>query len=149
MNLHWFFVASSLFLLYIAAGLFSRQIILFEKYSFSKLTQVADADEQGSLYPTVNPRHLVWYFPKYDPESSGNGGWSIFEALFGWSHEATVGSIIGYCLFWAGVIFFVGVLWIKDGKHKYSDPRTGRDSNVRLEEEMNMNGRKKATLESS
>jgi high-affinity iron transporter len=38
------------------------------------------------------------------PLDNGDGGWGIFNSLFGWQNSATYGSVISYNLYWVVVI---------------------------------------------
>jgi high-affinity iron transporter len=38
------------------------------------------------------------------PLENGDGGWGIFNSLFGWQNSATYGSVISYNLYWVAVI---------------------------------------------
>jgi high-affinity iron transporter len=38
------------------------------------------------------------------PLDNGDGGWGIFNSLFGWQNSATYGSVISYNLYWLVVI---------------------------------------------
>jgi high-affinity iron transporter len=40
------------------------------------------------------------------PLLNGGGGWGVFNSLFGWQNSATVGTVVGYCLYWLTVILF-------------------------------------------
>ena len=44
------------------------------------------------------------------PLENGDGGWGVFNSLFGWQNSATYGSVISYNLYWLTVI--VGFLLI-------------------------------------
>jgi high-affinity iron transporter len=44
------------------------------------------------------------------PLENGDGGWGIFNSLFGWQNSATYGSVISYNLYWVAVI--IGFLFL-------------------------------------
>jgi high-affinity iron transporter len=44
------------------------------------------------------------------PLDNGDGGWGIFNSLFGWQNSATYGSVISYNLYWLAVI--IGFLYL-------------------------------------
>ena len=54
----------------------------------------------------------VWHLDCCNPENNfDNGGWQIFNALFGWTNSATIGSVLAYSLYW--VMAIVALVWIK------------------------------------
>ena len=56
------------------------------------------------------------YIQCCSPLENGDGGWGIFNSLFGWQNSATYGSVISYNLYWVAVIAgFVFLGW-KEGK---------------------------------
>jgi high-affinity iron transporter len=52
------------------------------------------------------------------PGENGDGGWGIFNSLFGWQNSATYGSVISYNLYWLVVI--VGFLYMGYRERKSS-----------------------------
>jgi high-affinity iron transporter len=50
------------------------------------------------------------------PLENGEGGWGIFNSLFGWQNSATYGSVISYNLYWVVVIVGFLVLGWKESK---------------------------------
>ncbi|KAF9922294.1 high-affinity iron permease [Linnemannia zychae] len=106
--LHRFFVASTCFLLLIAAGLFSKAINAFEMDKWNKIVG-GDADDAGSY----DPRGNVWALNYGDPNQPDNGGWAFFNSILGWQHVASVGTVTGYCVYWLVIILSVVYLKIK------------------------------------
>ncbi|KAF9978202.1 high-affinity iron permease [Actinomortierella ambigua] len=102
LTLHRFFVASTCFLLVIAAGLFSKAIFAYEMDRWNKLTGV-DADDAG----TFDPRGNVWYLSWGNPNDPNAGFYQFLNAILGWNNIASVGTITGYCLYWVAVILAV------------------------------------------
>ncbi|KAF9925728.1 high-affinity iron permease [Linnemannia zychae] len=106
LNLHRFFTASTCFLLLIAAGLVARAVAAFEAYTWAKLTN-AQSDDGGSY----DPRYNVWALSCCDPKSNDNGGWQLFNALFGWSNIGSIGSVVCYIGYW--LIVIVSLVYMK------------------------------------
>jgi high-affinity iron transporter len=57
------------------------------------------------------------------PLENGDGGWGIFNSLFGWQNSATYGSVISYNLYWLVVIAGFGYLGWKESKDSGADVR--------------------------
>ncbi|KAF9204405.1 high-affinity iron permease [Haplosporangium sp. Z 27] len=96
--LHRFFVASTCFLLLISAGLFAKAINAFEMDKWNKIVG-GDADDAG----TYDPRGNVWAL-NYGNPNDPNAGFAAFcNAVVGWNNIASVGTIVGYCVYWLGV----------------------------------------------
>ncbi|CAG8600225.1 2557_t:CDS:2 [Ambispora leptoticha] len=86
-----FFNIMTVFLFFFAAGLFTTSIGEFQ--------EVTESDDDVAI---------VWKVNCCDPETSE--GWAIANALFGWRAEATVGTTVGYFVYWgvvlAGLLYF-------------------------------------------
>ncbi|KAF9179823.1 high-affinity iron permease [Haplosporangium sp. Z 767] len=104
--LHRFFVASTCFLLLIAAGLFAKAVNAFEMDKWNKIVG-GDADDAGSFDPRIN----VWALSCCNPNDPNQGGWALFNSLFGWNNVASVGTVTSYCVYWLVVI--AGVVYLK------------------------------------
>ena len=61
-----------------------------------------DVSETGSGPGSYSVHGNVWHLPYGNPEMQN--GWSIFNAIFGWSNNASVGTILAYCTYWLAVI---------------------------------------------
>ena len=87
-----FLVVMTNFLLLIGAGLFSKAVGSFQEYAFNQLLG-SDADDAGGDGPGSYPvKGNVWHLNCCNPENtSDNQGWSIFNAIFGWTNNATSG----------------------------------------------------------
>jgi len=85
LSLKLFFGFTTTLLLFIAAGLFS--------YSIHELQEATETHEQ-----------VVWELKCCDPNK--NQFWGIVKTLFGWRNKATVGTTVGYFVYW----FVVGLL---------------------------------------
>jgi high-affinity iron transporter len=65
------------------------------------------------------------------PLENGDGGWGIFNSLFGWQNSATYGSVISYNLYWVVVIagfLFLGWKESKQTVHTVGDEATSETS---------------------
>ena len=73
-------------------------------YEWNQITG-GDAAETGSGPGSYNIRKRVWHVNCCNPELNGsNGGWGVFNSLFGWTNSATYGTVISYNLYWLAVI---------------------------------------------
>jgi high-affinity iron transporter len=53
------------------------------------------------------------------PLNNSDGGWGIFNSLFGWQNSATYGSVISYNLYWVAVIAgFLFLGWKENKQNK-------------------------------
>lgn len=105
-TLHWFLIFSTTFLFLIGAGLFSKGVGFFEYYRFAKAVG-GDVAETGDGPGSYKTQGNVWHLTYGNPEAGSmttNGGWQIFNALFGWNNTATLGSILSYVFYWLLVI---------------------------------------------
>ena len=77
-------------LLLIGAGLFSKSIGSFQTHSFNSLVGSNADDTAGNGPGTYRVQGNVWYLDCCNPEIKTDGqGWSIFNAIFGWTNNAT------------------------------------------------------------
>ncbi|KAJ1940912.1 high-affinity iron permease [Linderina macrospora] len=112
MTFHWFFVASTVLLYLIAAGLMSRGVNFLEMHMFAKYAG-ADPD-RGHM---VNVKQNIWVLDYGNPEiPTGGGGWKIFNAILGWNSLASYGTILSYCLYWAALIAYLLYLGFTEKK---------------------------------
>ncbi|KAL0958080.1 hypothetical protein HGRIS_000256 [Hohenbuehelia grisea] len=120
-----FLVVMTNLLLLIGAGLFSRSVGAFQNNAFNKLLG-ADVDDAGGDGPgSFDVRGNVWHLDCCNPNNSIDGhGWMIFNAIFGWTNSATLGTVLAYVFYWLAVI--VALIYMK-----FSEGRTklfGRES---------------------
>ncbi|ORY04644.1 iron permease FTR1, partial [Basidiobolus meristosporus CBS 931.73] len=103
----WFFVASTCILFLVAAGLFARAIGFLEAHVWALRTDAAnaEADEEGGI--TFDVRTNVWYLDCCNPENPNAGGWQIFNAILGWNNVASIGTILGYVLYWLAIAVYL------------------------------------------
>lgn len=71
-----------------------------------------NADADMDVCPHV---YVQWHLDCCNPENNyDNGGWMIFNAIFGWTNSATYGSVIGYVMYWVAVMGALGGLKWKE-----------------------------------
>lgn len=85
-----FLVVMTNLLLLIGAGLFSKAVGAFEKHAFNTLLG-AEVDDAGGDGPgSYRVQGNVWHLNCCNPENKLDGqGWTIFNAIFGWTNSAT------------------------------------------------------------
>jgi high-affinity iron transporter len=78
------------FILLIGAGLFSKATGSFEKHAFNVLLGGDAGDAGGDGPGTYRVQGNVWHLNCCNPDNNWDGhGWTIFNALFGWTNNAT------------------------------------------------------------
>uniref|UniRef100_A0A1D1YTA5 Plasma membrane iron permease n=1 Tax=Anthurium amnicola TaxID=1678845 RepID=A0A1D1YTA5_9ARAE len=92
MSLNLFFNVTTVFLLFLSAGLFSSSI--------HELQEATESNEQ-----------VIWKLNCCDHEK--DGFWSIMNSIFGWRNEATVGTTVGYFVYWFVIGLISLFLWLK------------------------------------
>ncbi|KAF8156787.1 Ftr1 protein [Crassisporium funariophilum] len=114
-----FLVVMTNFLLLIGAGLFSKAVGAFQENAFNRLLG-ADADDAGGDGPGSFPvAGNVWHINCCNPDSKLDGqGWSIFNAIFGWTNNATIGTILSYVFYWLAVIVVLIYMKHTEGRTK-------------------------------
>ncbi|KAK0435816.1 Ftr1 protein [Desarmillaria tabescens] len=115
-----FLIAMTNLLLLIGAGLFSRSVGSFERNAFNHLLG-ADIDDAGGSGPgSYRVQGNVWHLDCCNPEDNlNNNGWSVFNALFGWTNSATIGTVLSYVFYWLAVIVTLVFLKVKEGRSKF------------------------------
>ncbi|KAF2010009.1 plasma membrane iron permease-like protein, partial [Aaosphaeria arxii CBS 175.79] len=114
-SLQIFLVASTCFLYLVAAGLFSKGVWDFETHQWVKVAGEG-AVEAGNGPGSYDIRKSVWHVNCCSPASYGEGGWGVFNSLFGWENSATYGSVISYNLYWLVVIIYFFCQGFKERK---------------------------------
>ncbi|KAJ6572030.1 iron permease FTR1/Fip1/EfeU [Mycena capillaripes] len=114
-----FLVLMTNLLLLIGAGLFSRSVWAFEEHAFNKLLG-GDVDDSGGDGPgSFRVQGSVWHLDCCNPEDNLDGqGWSVFNAIFGWTNSATLGSVLSYVFYWIAVIVTLIVMKYREGRSK-------------------------------
>ncbi|PPQ87567.1 hypothetical protein CVT25_005823 [Psilocybe cyanescens] len=112
-----FLVVMTNFLMLIGAGLFSKAIGAFQEHAFNKLLG-ADVDDAGGDGPgSYLVQGNVWHLDCCNPDSKFDGeGWTIFGAIFGWTNNATLGSVLSYVFYWLAVIVVLIYVKFKEGR---------------------------------
>lgn len=50
-------------------------------------------------------RGNVWHLDCCNPENNfDSDGWTMFNAIFGWTNSATIGTVLGYVFYWLAAI---------------------------------------------
>ncbi|EIM82005.1 iron permease FTR1 [Stereum hirsutum FP-91666 SS1] len=119
-TLRIFMIVMTNLILLIGAGLFSRSIWEFESNAFAKIVGSDVDDTSGDGPGSFDVRNSVWHLDCCNPENNyDNGGWMIFNAIFGWTNSATYGSVIGYAMYWVAVMGALGGLKWKEGRMSF------------------------------
>lgn len=102
-NLSIFLVISTNILFLLGAGLFSKSVGAFQTYRFN--TGVGgDVAETGDGPGSYDVDGNVWHLTYGNPENKVTGkGWGVFNAILGWTNNATVGTILAYVFYWLAV----------------------------------------------
>jgi len=98
-----FLIGSTVLLFFIAAGMMVKAVHEFEEKN--------------------NTEVFVWQLNCCDPEA-GNG-WSVFNAVFGWRNEATVGTLCAWFLYWVFVVLVHFMFKLNDARKEKKDIRQG------------------------
>ncbi|CAK5283253.1 unnamed protein product [Mycena citricolor] len=112
-----FLIAMTNLVLLIGAGLFSRAAWAFQQNAFNRLLGV-DVDDAGGDGPgSFNVQGSVWHLDCCNPEDQLDGsGWSVFNAIFGWTNSANIGSILAYVFYWIAVMATLAYMKFKEGR---------------------------------
>ncbi|OMJ24939.1 Plasma membrane iron permease [Smittium culicis] len=101
LGVYAFLIASTVFLYIMGAAMFTNSIKFFESYVFGRSTNF-DADA-GYVFEIGK---AVWMLNCCNPSDPANGGYQIFQALLGWTNNATIGTVLGYISYWIAVTSF-------------------------------------------
>lgn len=117
LSLQWFLILSSCFLYLVAAGLFSKGVWNFELQHFIDLCDGFDVSETGHGPGSYDITTSVWHVNCCNGQIPDDGVfWMLFTAIFGWTNSATYGSVVGYNLYWVGIICMFSFLFYEE-KH--------------------------------
>jgi len=108
LSVNAFFIATTVFLLFIAAGLFATSI--------HELQEATETEEVVAWIATCCDEHE-------------NQFWGLVKAVFGWRSKATVGTTVGYFVYWI-VVIIAALLILYFGKKndlKESNERQNSD----------------------
>ncbi len=104
MNLSIFLVVSTNILFLLGAGLLSKAVGDFQRHTFNQGVG-SDVEEVGDGPGAYDVRGNVWHLTYGNPEvNTSSEGWSVFNAILGWTNTATVGTILSYCFYWLLVV---------------------------------------------
>ncbi|CED82573.1 Iron permease FTR1 [Phaffia rhodozyma] len=115
--LHTFLIISTCFLFCIGAGLFSKGVYFCEYYPWASKVggDVAESGEGPGSY-NVGGSNIVWHVNYGNPEINSNGGWMIFNAIFGWNNTATAATVSSYCCYWIAIMLILFQAKWKEGR---------------------------------
>ncbi|KAF9057216.1 iron permease FTR1/Fip1/EfeU [Panaeolus papilionaceus] len=102
-----FLIVMTNFILLIGAGLFSKAVGSFQENAFNHLLggDVDDAGAAGNGPGSYDVRGNVWHLDCCNPEAKTAAlGWTIFNAIFGWTNNATLGTVLSYVFYWLAVV---------------------------------------------
>ncbi|KAI5116372.1 hypothetical protein M0805_008685 [Coniferiporia weirii] len=118
-TLSTFLIVMTNFILLIGAGLFSKAVGDFQLNFFNDLLGV-DIDDAGGDGPgSFNVQGVVWHLDCCNPENNfDNDGWDIFNALFGWTNTATVGTVLAYVFYWLLAMALLVYMKFSEGRTK-------------------------------
>lgn len=102
-KLQLFLVVSTCLLYLVGAGLFSRSVWAFEMAKWNEYIG-GEADEFGNGPGSYDIDQSVWHINCCTSTDTVQNGWSIFNAILGWTNSATYGSVISYNLYWICVM---------------------------------------------
>jgi len=112
-----FLIVMTNLILLIGSGLFSRSIGHFQEYKYNKLLGADVDDASGNGPGSYDVRGSVWHLECCNPENKLDGqGWMVFSAIFGWSNNGTLGTILGYIFYWIAVMVTLFVLKRRETK---------------------------------
>ncbi|KAM4059872.1 iron permease FTR1 family protein [Hirsutella rhossiliensis] len=117
-RMHLFLVVSTCLLYLVAAGLFSRGVWHLEAQKWNDAVG-GDAAETGAGPGSYDIDKSVWHVNCCQPTGPNAGGWSIFNAILGWTNSATYGSVISYNVYWIAVIIGFIVMRFHETKGRW------------------------------
>ncbi|KAK0458145.1 Ftr1 protein [Desarmillaria tabescens] len=114
-----FLIVMTNFILLIGAGLFSRAVGSFEDNAFNHLLGTSVDDAGGSGPGSYRVQGNVWHLDCCNPNDYEKGqGWLVFNAIFGWSNNGSLGTVLSYVFYWIAVIVSLVYLKWKEGRVK-------------------------------
>ncbi|KAG1795325.1 iron permease FTR1 [Suillus plorans] len=128
-----FLIVMTNLILLIGAGLFSKAIWSFQEYAFNNLLG-QDVDDSGGDGPgSYDVRGNVWHLECCNPETDMS--WGIFNAVLGWTNNATLGSVLSYVFYWIVVIVVLVRMKFKEGRTKLFGRESAAGTRRRLANE--------------
>ncbi|KAG2146287.1 iron permease FTR1 [Suillus clintonianus] len=111
-----FLIVMTNLILLIGAGLFSKAVWAFQEYAFNRMLGT-DVDDSGGSGPgSYDVRGNVWHLDCCNPNT--DQAWGVFNAVFGWTNSATLGSVLSYVFYWVLVIMVLVRMKYKEGRTK-------------------------------
>ncbi|KAG8865945.1 high-affinity iron permease [Tulasnella sp. 331] len=120
-----FLVISTNLLLLVGAGLFSKSVGCFERRKFNALVG-ADVSELGDGPGSFDVRGNIWHLDCCNPENvadKGGSGWTIFAAIFGWSNNGSLGTVLSYIFYWVAAIVSLVIMQVTEKKNRQRNAR--------------------------
>ncbi|KAF8630302.1 hypothetical protein AX15_003014 [Amanita polypyramis BW_CC] len=112
-----FMVVMTNLLLLIGAGLFSKATWSLERNKWRLLLGGNRDDAIGDGPGTYPVQGSVWHLECCNPENKfDDQGWTIFNAILGWTNSATYGSILSYVFYWIAVMAVLVYMKFKEGR---------------------------------
>ncbi|KAK9453134.1 iron permease FTR1/Fip1/EfeU [Dipodascopsis uninucleata] len=115
-RIQMFLIVATCFLYLVGAGLFSKAVWYFQDYAYVKLVG-SDVSEEGNGPGSYDARRVVWHVNCCNGETQG--GWMIFNGLFGWENSAYLGSVLAYNFYWIIVILAILLMLFKEKHGRY------------------------------
>ncbi|KAM0748648.1 iron permease FTR1 [Meredithblackwellia eburnea MCA 4105] len=132
LNLTIFLIVSTNILFLLGAGLFSKSVGDFERYKFNKGVG-ADVAELGSGPGSFDVRGNVWHLDYFRNEKGDT--WIIFNAILGWSNNASYGTILSYVFYWLfAIVCLIYMKW-QEGRMKFFGIESAAGQRSRLRRE--------------
>lgn len=82
----------------------------------------ADVDDEGAAGDgpgSYDVRGNVWHLDCCNPDNNfDNDGWTMFNAIFGWTNNATIGTVLAYVFYWLAAMVCLVFLKYKEGRTK-------------------------------
>ena len=80
---------------------------------------VDDAGAAGDGPGSYDVRGNVWHLDFCNPENNfDSSGWTLFNAIFGWTNSATIGTVLGYVFYWLAAMAVLVYMKYKEGRTK-------------------------------
>jgi len=124
-NLHWFFVVSSVFIFLIAAGMTAGFAHEFEEYYYEK---IADPNAEEIVESTT----ILWDISACCSQKT-NGFFQILNGLVGWRSVGTVATVTCYFTYWAVVLIIFSARHILKDCEKDLDKKLVQEAVVENE----------------
>ncbi|KAG0144448.1 hypothetical protein CROQUDRAFT_672360 [Cronartium quercuum f. sp. fusiforme G11] len=116
LNLSIFLIVSTIFLMYIGAGLIAKATWYFTMHRFIQSVG-GDAAEAGDGPGSFPVDGVIWHLDYGNPENKLTaGGWTIFSGVLGWNNTGTIATVLVYIFYWLLVSFTLIYMKWKEGR---------------------------------